>query len=147
MPSNWTPEREAEVLARCEAATEGPWEKRENIPYTYDGVVIFSGRWESNYTVGRWANRKYLNTPNNVDFIAAARTDLPDAIAEIRRLRGVIADIEADIPEFVIGHYRDGIGHEIGRNNLKIAVGIIKQRIQKYSRASKALAGTEADRG
>ena len=72
----------AAMKARCEAATEGPWEWKDGIlcgkkvilqplQYTYDEVVIDA------YDYDEW-------------FIANARTDLPECIAYIEYLENLL---------------------------------------------------------
>lgn len=65
-----TPERIAEIEARVNAATEGPWE----VDFTYvkniDGVRIID---------------PYGCFPQEVEFIAHARQDIPDLLAEVMR--------------------------------------------------------------
>jgi len=77
---NWTPERERKIRARCEAATPGPWE--------LDGEVIVTlnedcQRDEQDIV----ADDSGIVTGEDADFMAHARADLPDALAEIARLR------------------------------------------------------------
>lgn len=61
-----TPERLAEIKARAEAATSGPWD---------DGC---------SHAV-------------NGEFIAHARQDIPDLVAEVERLRAALSDIASGI--------------------------------------------------
>jgi len=76
--STWTPEREAEIRARCDAATEGPWRYRP-----YPTCVIAAPHEEvADIQAGN----------DDAAFIAHARQDLPDALAEIERLRALLAE-------------------------------------------------------
>ena len=59
-----TPERLDEMQERCDAATAGPWEVKDN---------PVDENWADLY-------------PNDSKFIAHARTDLPDCIEEIQLL-------------------------------------------------------------
>ena len=94
----WTEEREAAAWARHEAATKGPWMTGEHVgepaalcaesdPETSllgadrEGMAIFCSARRTESVV-------------NAAFTAHAREDLPDAIAEIRRLRGELAAME-----------------------------------------------------
>ncbi|KKL84093.1 hypothetical protein LCGC14_1968190 [marine sediment metagenome] len=97
MTKPMTPERLSEIKARCEAATEGPWDNNT----MYCAVV---GRTMVNYGLDERLDvfvvmAKYKgdvalvsNIPPeseqkaNGQFIAHARQDLPDCIAEIERL-------------------------------------------------------------
>lgn len=96
--SAWTEEREAAAWARHEAATKGPWLTGEHVgepaalcaasdPETSllgvdrDGMAIF-------------CSARRTESVSNAVFTANAREDLPDAITEIRRLRGELAAME-----------------------------------------------------
>ncbi len=75
-----TKERLAEIKARCEAATEGPWEQedcRENHIATATGMDI-----------------AHAPKQINAQFIAHARTDVPALLTEVERLRGLIKTAE-----------------------------------------------------
>ena len=87
-------ERLAEMQARCDAATPGPWFTEET-PRSQNGwptcsVVAATYRKQNVYVafggVAPEANRR---------FIAAARTDVPDLIAEVRRQEAALAEIAA----------------------------------------------------
>lgn len=62
------------IEARAEAATEGPW-------HSEDGLVDM-GMDKPTIDLIREDNCRA-----NADFIAAARTDIPALVAEVRRLR------------------------------------------------------------
>lgn len=90
MTSPITPARIAEMLARCEAATPGPWtaeKDRNDYPFAMsgEGVVLEEPR----------------NVPEagaDVAFAAAARADLPDLLAWARELPGrlrILADVQS----------------------------------------------------
>lgn len=92
--SAWTLEREAKVLARCEAATEGPWEAH----YDEDGgewevtrPISLDGPGDVVVSVRTWE-------PGDAAFLANAREDLPDALAEIARLRALLAGVKTVRP-------------------------------------------------
>lgn len=99
-------------MAICEAAIKGPWEIREDAPYSVDGKVIFRGRGNENRTIARFPygnvvgkpkgwelkDKQYQELLANVEFIAAAREGWPHAIcramkaeAENTRLREELA--------------------------------------------------------
>lgn len=104
------PERRAAAKARCEAATLGPWE-------TCDYGVLTSWEYHRTKKAGTPAKAgKYTQKPmklpvvlttcplsafpmlrRNCDFIATARTDLPDALAEIERLEAEVAALRAQL--------------------------------------------------
>jgi hypothetical protein len=74
-------QRLAEIEARCEAATEGPWEVawKTDFIWQLDGDGDrFGPIAEAHYAEG--------NHHNNATFIAHARDDVPDLLAEVRRL-------------------------------------------------------------
>ncbi len=92
--SEMTPERIAEIKARCEAATEGPWDSFDPCDRECATYCDPSG------CKGHETGKHLLQGPEayNFDaeirvsvedgaFIAHARQDLPDCIAEIERLQ------------------------------------------------------------
>jgi hypothetical protein len=99
-------ERQA-ARARCEAATEGPWEwyKQHKPCRDIDGSVFYDDfSWlgtagaESWYKaigildMGGYEGEEGIFAPNaaDEDFIAESRTDLPAALDEIERLEGEV---------------------------------------------------------
>ncbi len=83
-------ERLAEIQARCNAATPGPWfhEVTSDVQrvgpkigneHPYDGVGPTFEVW-----------RKQPGRLEDLMFIAASRSDVPDLIAEVKRLRNII---------------------------------------------------------
>lgn len=90
--ANWTKEREAKARARCEAATMGPWER----DVWYVTAELKDGR-PGGEVIVRCAASTNKHQDNerdirNATFCAHARTDLPDALDEIRRLREELTD-------------------------------------------------------
>ncbi len=84
-----TNKRLAEIRARCEAATEGPW-------YAINVVIGDSGKRTGIYADERPSNSvaycfRFTDdiVPDGI-FIAHARQDLPDCRDEIERLRGLV---------------------------------------------------------
>ncbi len=77
--------------ARCEAATEGPWQK---IKFCLNAVGVFFGgefpREICSYTTDAVSNKFPVRVARDLDFIAHARTDLPACLKEIERLQKVI---------------------------------------------------------
>lgn len=67
-----------EMQARCDAATEGPWDINNDL-----GTDEIYCDWHS---VGPIALVGQFADANSI-FIAHARTDIPRLIAEVRRLR------------------------------------------------------------
>ena len=80
MTDPMTPERLAEIEARAEAATEGPWE-------AWDRGIGFEV-----HVNAECLNSEFRETFRQADaeFIAAARTDVPDLLAEVRRLQAAV---------------------------------------------------------
>ena len=90
-----TPDELKAIKARCEAATEGPWRAIRDTGVRNDGgYVVFSKAKPSHYLgqderyereIGEWHG--------NLEFIAHARKDLPDCIAEIEQLIAALEDV------------------------------------------------------
>ncbi len=72
-----TPERLAEIEKRCNAATAGPW-----FPWLVEKVG-----WTIQVGVGWLFRASAKGTEQDARFIAHARTDIPDLLSEIKRLR------------------------------------------------------------
>jgi hypothetical protein len=73
------------IEARCNAATPGPWRSFvEGRDHTSGSSFIMTGPVES-----RGPDIELMGaTPGDQDFIAHARQDVPQLLAELRRLRG-----------------------------------------------------------
>jgi hypothetical protein len=88
------------IEARAEAATEGPWQYdgmplREDAEYGHivtGGGTPGSMREHQICWVGETLN---LRAPEDAEFIAHARADVPALLAEVRRLRALNADSAA----------------------------------------------------
>lgn len=121
MPDDVTA-RVAQIKARCEKATEGPWcweatgEKSNDYAVgtatTPDGKPV-SGRLvvTDDPDTGHWLDdeiiRRHLVGEGegrlaDADFIAHAREDLPWCLAQIERLQKRIANAEAALRDFGI---------------------------------------------
>lgn len=88
--TEWTEEREAEVRARCADATPGPWHHGtsavdRDVRTGLSSHNIYGNGHEDITTPGASID------PPDAQFIAHARTDLPDALEEIARLRVELA--------------------------------------------------------
>ena len=88
-------ERLQEIEARANAATKGPWIAEDGEIRT--GVVL--------HRVGAVPLYKHVAqdmeygdcmSPEDADFMAHARTDVPDLISEVRRLRYMLDDTRED---------------------------------------------------
>lgn len=75
------------IRARCDAATPGPWMVFEGA-YPYgEGYVIES---PADLVAGNFDHEEGgIIRKEDAEFIAAARTDVPELLAEIERLRGL----------------------------------------------------------
>lgn len=97
--TDWTEERQEAAQARCDAATKGPWER----DLFYVCAEVEGGRPGGEViiqclpTATGIRNRKRDDA--NAEFIAHARTDLPDALAEIKRLNSILRQLETVIKE------------------------------------------------
>jgi hypothetical protein len=78
-----------EILARADAATQGPWTSYiEGRDHTSGSSFIMTGPSEAR---GEDIELSGATTADQ-DFIAAAREDVPRLVAEIRRLRRHVAE-------------------------------------------------------
>lgn len=90
-----TPERLAEIEARVDAATPGPWRTKTNRDFgpwhndDWDVTAVSDG-----CRVSGLGSRNWKDACQNAAFIAHARTDIPDLIAEVKRLREIIGELE-----------------------------------------------------
>lgn len=81
-----TPERLKEITERTERASEGPW--KVSLDGEYGEVKQSERPWHNIaiaatvYPEGMWGLTK-----EDAEFIAAARSDVPDLVAEVERLR------------------------------------------------------------
>lgn len=92
-----TKERLAEIKARAEAATPGPWEPFEWY-HSDDGGWAAVGPHHvdvDGYEPDEPGSLIHERATLDAAFISAARTDVPDLVAEVERLRELISDIEA----------------------------------------------------
>lgn len=75
------------IEARASAATPGPWVTFEDGPYC-DGAVYTAA--EEEYWGQVCVDPEADDRPTDRQFIAHARDDIPDLIAEVRRMRAVV---------------------------------------------------------
>ena len=83
MTNPMTPSRLAEIKARCEAASEGPWYENFSIQ---SGSQIVAADSPICLIQEGCTERGYAN----MLFLSGARSDLPDCIAEIERLQELV---------------------------------------------------------
>lgn len=77
-------ERIREIKERCEKATKGPW-KHTNINSVHGPKSLVCQDYDAE------DEKEEERQDNDFRFIAHARTDIPDLIAEIERMRGELA--------------------------------------------------------
>ena len=98
-------ERLAEIRERCDKATQGPWELEIKGADAAPLVIVWARyphreglhRHFITYTeYGEKPDPDVLQrNSDNYAFIAAARTDMPDLLAEVERLRALVPDLNA----------------------------------------------------
>lgn len=98
-----TPERLVEIKARAAKATEGPWEWfAEDGPSKYfpgdSGLRKVGGEpWKDYVLTGDAvgaAGSGWINAEQeDMEFIAHARTDVPDLVAEVEKLRAALDEL------------------------------------------------------
>jgi hypothetical protein len=102
--SELSDERLAEIEQRCAAATPGPWWVDLDRPFTLGGDTVSV---EALTPDGRYVEREvcsclldtdawpdgpeWLEDAANARFLAHSRSDVPDLLAEVRRLRALLA--------------------------------------------------------
>ena len=112
MTEHLTAEQLEEIKARCEAATPGPWLRH---PEEF-GQNIFCATSETriDWLFSIQGSAIVADIRRDIDFMAAARTDVPALVAEVEWLRAHLtqikaatADLMAD-SEGVTGLHRNG---------------------------------------
>ena len=89
---NMTPERLEAIRQRVEKATQGPWNFEGN--KWQDGYVIYSPiKRGFHNNGGEVAEVDDSYEPSDAEFIANARQDIPDLLAEVERLRYALESI------------------------------------------------------
>jgi hypothetical protein len=80
-----------EIERCCDAATDGPWDA-----VSPSEAEQARGWWVDSSQDAIFLQDYFDATPTDAAFIAASRTDVPKLIAEVRRLRQVIASAIED---------------------------------------------------
>lgn len=83
MPDELTDDHLSEIERRCELATDGPWRSFVEGRDQMSGSDFIQTAGDDVYLSGA--------THEDQDFIAAARQDVPALIAEVRRLKRLLA--------------------------------------------------------
>ena len=105
--SDLTDEALAAINARAEAATPGPWRapKRERL----EPVVFFASGDAADVIQGVAGNSpgKHIGlSPEDAEFIAHSREDVPALVAEVRRLRRLLKTTTKERDRAVALHQR-----------------------------------------
>jgi hypothetical protein len=112
--SRLTDEQLAEIRERAEAATAGPWYCGTEYEQSKRGNYVASKATGGIVAAEQDGTDCELET-HDAEFIAHAREDVPDLLAEIERLRDALEDI-ADTGESYHEHYCRDIAREALRN-------------------------------
>lgn len=80
-----TPAELTAIQARADAATDGPWERTgtSSVRHHHSGIMVATA-----------VDFEEQQRAADADFIAAARTDVTDLVAEVRRLQAALAQVE-----------------------------------------------------
>ena len=94
-----TEEQLLEIEARCNAATPGPWDSCTAICGSGDSAIIAPIHGRSCVLALVCAEvdeqgKDVVRSMRDAAFIAAARTDVPALVAEVRRLSEAISELE-----------------------------------------------------
>ena len=100
----WTDERRKEIEGRCEKATKGPWYFIDSEAHDY--AIMHIDDWEEGMSWPETMDRLFIPHESNEEFdedahfIANARQDIPDMLAELDRLKaqlgGALAAVDAE---------------------------------------------------
>lgn len=91
--THWSKQRHAAAREMCDKATPGPWTIGDGWRGTAHGVrteSVHSEDPQDDLSKVCAVERGFEPGMDDAAFIAHARTDLPDALAEIERLRGAL---------------------------------------------------------
>lgn len=97
MTPDMPPEQLAEIKARADRATPGPWHKVSDCPHPSELCSGCSETWtgvREAYAPGD-SEREY----ENADFIAHARSDIPALIAALEEAQADVQSLLGDCPE------------------------------------------------
>ena len=113
--------RLAEIRARVDAATEGPWENDETDPGVWglEHIIIGNYTARDDFDSPMWED----GTPEDREFIAASRTDLPallaavEAVLELHRKTPVYEWCGFDLPSKQECHLEDDAHIELSNGD------------------------------
>lgn len=88
-----TPEQRAEIRARADAATDGPWRQTRWADQSTAGRDCIAST--NGYEIIRVARACLRDA--DAAFIAAARTDIPDLLDDIERLEAEVERLRAKV--------------------------------------------------
>ena len=103
MTDPMTTERLDEIEARANAATQGPWERH---PYMGSGATLAKPNHPFHELNILKTTDDWPPVAADAEFIAAARTDVPALLAEVRRLQAAAERVPEPLP--VVAHKADG---------------------------------------
>lgn len=115
--TDWTDERHKAARAACDAATPEPWVSEKHFAAGQTVSAYRNGKRISiesqNVTAMKSGVDVWHPSPEDCDFIALARTDLPDALDEIVRLQKEIElnDMITKVSRSVRDYDRKAIAH------------------------------------
>ncbi|WP_326700242.1 hypothetical protein OG909_24920 [Streptomyces sp. NBC_01754] len=101
MSAPMTPDREQEIRAREQAATPGPWMRDDDQQRLERFVTDESGTLDINFG--------YLGNNNQADteFVADARSAVPELLAEVDRLRAEVSNLSDDVTGACLARYEE----------------------------------------
>lgn len=90
----------AEIRARCEAATKGPWVECRN--GGGDDFLYSIDSEPTGLPIVKADCGVYPPEKEDADFIAHAREDIPKLLAEVERLRKQVAELDAECDDLAM---------------------------------------------
>jgi hypothetical protein len=85
------------IRARADAATEGPWRAERHIDFPSEpGYLVYVAPADGS-EFGTAGDVGWTDHQADAEFIANARTDIPDLLAEVTRLRAELVQAELDV--------------------------------------------------
>lgn len=88
MADPMTPEHRAEIRARVDATTSGPWTVRDLYVIAPGDVHIADFEWLAD------GDEEWAEFQANAVFVAAARQDVPALVDEVEQLRAALAEVK-----------------------------------------------------